>query len=61
MVGSRWRAWLEARLPWYHEHTERLRNIRSAIIDRRAAETIDLAQHIRDDYCEADRAMGRER
>jgi hypothetical protein len=60
-VDSRWRAWVEARLPWYHEHTERWRGVRSAVIDRQSAVVLKQAERVMDDYRSADRASGHER
>jgi len=59
--GSRWRAWVEKTLPWYHPHTERLRNVRSAVIARLTADTTEQAQRVMDDYRAADRVVRRER
>ena len=60
MAGSRWRAWVEAHLPWYHPHTERLRNVRSQVIDRHAVEQLGQAKQIIDDYRAADQVVRRE-
>jgi hypothetical protein len=60
MARSRFRAWVERVLPWYQEHTERLRNARSAVITRRAIRTTDLArQTLIDAYERADRERRR--
>lgn len=48
MGSSRWREWVEAKLPWYHPHTERLRNVKSEILGRITTDTTEEARRVID-------------